>query len=113
MAENLENNLPENPPPEPGRFLKLEPHFYLLWLVLWVLVTVKVLAIRGSAAGDLAFVAIFGVIMFGVPYLAAWAVWRFSGRDVRKAEFAFLAVSAVVFLIPTITLYREGFAAVG
>jgi hypothetical protein len=49
--------------------------------------------------------------MLAVAYLGAWAVWAFSGKKQRIGEIAFVVILVAIFLIPTVGLYIEGFAA--
>lgn len=96
--------------PSNGRFLKLTPNFLLLWVALWFIVGTKVFLIRGTSAADMIFVGVFGVLLLVIPYLVAWIVWRVADRKQLTGEIAYLAVSAIVFLIPTIDLYRYAIA---
>jgi hypothetical protein len=94
-----------------GRYLKLAFNFYLLWGVLCFVVGTKVLLLRGATGADFAKLGIFALGMLAVAYLGAWAVWAFSGKKQRIGEIAFVVILVAIFLIPTVGLYIEGFAA--
>lgn len=91
--------------------MKLSPGYFVLWAILLLVVASKVLFLRGIATGDLISLGIFGVAMLAISYLGAWAIWMFSGREQRTGEISYLAIMTVIFLVRTILLYREAFAA--
>jgi hypothetical protein len=92
-------------------FLKLGPGFFVLWAVLILLVGSKVFILRGVTAGSLLGLGLFGAAMLACSYLGAWAVWLFAKKDQRTGELSYLAIMTLFFIVRTVMLYREGFAA--
>jgi hypothetical protein len=94
-----------------SRFLKLSPGYFVLWLVLMFVVGSKVFFLRGFTPEAVIGLGIFGIVMLAGAYLGAWLIWTFSGKDQRTGELSYLAIMTVFFLVRTVMLYREGFAA--
>lgn len=100
-----------SPTAPPGRFLKLAPNYFVLTAALLLIVTMKVVMLRETTAQDFLMLGAFGLVLLIVPYLGAWGVWAASGKTQKKGEITFIVLSVILFLIPTIALYREAIAA--
>jgi|GEM_PF-6792582 len=99
------------PPASEGKYLKLAPNFFVLTGVLVFIIGTKILLLRETTLGDFGLLAAFAVVLVIVPYLGAWLVWSYTGRKQRNGEIAFVVITALLFMIPTVALYREAFAA--